>query len=168
MLVRIHRTYFYSLRHMGMINQSYPDNINLTFIALTTMAINHYLSACKTSEFKVLPEFVPGGGLQSRCKRRNINHALNNACGNESRRLDANFLSAFLHVRAKKIHHIRSMIRGWIHSTCTNPVIAQPHNNQGSIYEDVLDSFSQKLIELPDTTFNHLSSLVILGKIACE
>jgi len=40
------------------------------------------------------------------------------------------------------------------------PVIAQPHNDQGSIDEDFLDYIEEELIELPDNWFNHLINFV--------
>jgi hypothetical protein len=49
---------------MGMKDRSLIDNINPTFIAFTTMAIHHCLSAWKPGEFRVLPEFGSGGGAQ--------------------------------------------------------------------------------------------------------
>jgi hypothetical protein len=47
---------------MGMIDRSLIDKINLTFIALTAMAIPHCLSPWNAGEFPVTPEFGPGGG----------------------------------------------------------------------------------------------------------
>jgi Domain of unknown function (DUF6532) len=156
----IHRTYFYGIRQMGMKDRSLIDKINPTFIALTATAIHHCLSAWKTGEFRVPPEFGPGGGAQRKCDTRNINHAVNNACTDVFRRLDADFRSSSPEVQAKKIDNIRSMIRRRIHSTGTDPAMAQPHNDQGSFDEDFLDYVPEELIEQPDNSFNRLSSFV--------
>lgn len=156
----IHRTYFYGIRQMGMKDRSLIDKINPTFIALTATAIHHCLSAWKTGEFRVPPEFGPGGGAQRKCDTRNIDHAVNNACADVFRRLDADFRSSSPEVQAKKIDNIRSMIRRRIHSTGTDPAMAQPHNDQGSFDEDFLDYVPEELIEQPDDSFNRLSSFV--------
>jgi hypothetical protein len=47
-----------------------------------------------------------------------------------------------------------------IHSTGTDPAMAQPHNDEGSIDEDFLDYLPEELIEQPDNCFNRLSSFV--------
>jgi hypothetical protein len=47
---------------MGIQDRSLIDIINPTLIALTMSAIHHFLLAWKTGEFRVLPEFGPGGG----------------------------------------------------------------------------------------------------------
>jgi len=141
-------------------DRSLIDKINPTFIALTAMAIHHCQSAWKTGEFRVPPEFGPGGGAQCKCDTRNINHAVNDACTDEFHRLDAYFRSSLPKVQAKKIDNIRSMIRRRIHSTGTDPAMAQPHNDQGSFDEDFLDYIPEELIEQPDNSFNCLSSFV--------
>ena len=140
--------------------KSLIDKINPTFIALTATAIHHCLSAWKTGEFRVPPEFGPGGGAQRKCDTRNINHAVNNACTDVFRRLDADFRSSSPEVQAKKIDNIRSMIRRRIHSTGTDPAMAQPHNDQGSFDEDFLDYVPEELIQLPNNSFNYLISFV--------
>jgi hypothetical protein len=145
---------------MGMKDRSLIDKINPTFIALTTTAIHHFLSAWKTGEFRVSPEFGPGGGAQRKCDTRNINQAVNNACTDVFRRLNADFRSSLPEVQAKMIDTIRSMIRQRIHSTGTDPAMAQPHNDQGSFHENFLDYVPEMLIELPDNSFNRLSSFV--------
>jgi len=145
---------------MGMKDRSLIDNINPTFIALTATAIHHCLSAWKTGEFRVPPEFGPGGGAQHKCNTRNINHAVNNECTNGFCRLDGDFCSSSPDVQAKEIDNIRSMIRRRIDSTGTDPAMAQPHNDQGSFDEDFLDYVPEELIEQPDNSFNRLSSFV--------
>ena len=156
----IHRIYFYGIRQMGMKDRSLNDKINLTFIALTATAIHHCLSAWKTGEFRVLPEFGPGGEAQCKCNTRNIDHAVNNACTDVFCRLDADFRSSLPEVQAKIIDNIRSMIRRRIHTTGTDLAMAQPHNNQGSFDEEFLDYVLEELIEQPDNSFNRLSSFV--------
>jgi hypothetical protein len=52
------------------------------------------------------------------------------------------------------------MIHRRIHSTGTDPVIAQPHNDQGSFDEDFLDYLPEELRYQPDNSFNCLSSFV--------
>jgi len=136
------------------------DKINPTFVALTATAIHHCLSAWTTGEFKVPPEFGPGGGAQCKCDTTNVNHAVNNACTDVFRHLDADFRSSSPEVQAKKIDNICSMIRRRIHSTGTDPAMAQPHNDQGSFDEDFLDYILEELIEPPDNSFNRLSSFV--------
>ena len=145
---------------MGMKDRSLIDKINLTFIAPTATAIHHCLSAWKTGEFRFLPEFGPVGGAQHKCDTKNIRHAFNNACTDVLRRLDADFRSSSPEVQAKKIHNIRSMICRRIHSTGTDPAMAQPHNARGSIDEDFLDYIPEEQIEQPDNSFNCLSSFV--------
>jgi hypothetical protein len=145
---------------MGMKNRSLIDKINPTFIALTAMAIHRCLSAWKTGDFRVLPEFGPQDGAQRKCDTRKINHPVNNACADVFRRLDMDFSSSSPAVQAKTIDNIRSMIRQRIHSTGTDPVMAQPHNNQGSFHEDCLDYVPEELIEQPDNSFDRLSSFV--------
>jgi len=145
---------------MGMKDRSLIDKINRPFIALTTTAIHHCLSAGKTGKFRVPPEFGPGGGAQRKCVTRDINHAVNIACTDVFRRPDADFRSSSPEVQAKRIDNIHCMIRRRIHSTGTDPAIAQPHNEQGSFDEDFLDYILGELIEQPDNAFNHLSSFV--------
>jgi len=156
----IHWTYFYGIQQMGMKDRSLIDKINPTFIALTATAIHHCLSAWKRGEFRVPPEFGPGGGAQHKCDTRNINHAVNNACTDVFRRLDADFRSSSPEVQAKRIDNIRSMICRRILSTGTDPAMAQPHNDQGSFDENLLDYIPEELIEQPNNSFNRLSSFV--------
>jgi len=139
-------------------DSSLIDKINPTFITLTATAIHHCLSARKIGEFRVPPEFGPGGGAQCKCDPRNINHAVKNACTDIFRRLDMDFCSSTPEVQAKMIDNIRSMICRRIHSTGTDPVMAQPHNNQGSVVENFLDYVPEELIEQPENLFNHLST----------
>jgi hypothetical protein len=70
------------------------------------------------------------------------------------------FGSSSPEVQTNNIDHFRSMICQWIPSTGTDPVIAQPHNDQGSINENFLDYVPETLVELPDNSFHHLSSFV--------
>jgi len=85
---------------MVMEDRSLFDQINPTFIALTVTTNHHCLSALTTGEFRVPPEFSPGGGAQCKCDIRNINHAVNNACTDVFRHLDADFRSSLAKVPA--------------------------------------------------------------------
>jgi len=136
------------------------DKINPIFIALTAMGIQHYLSAWKRGQFRVPPEFGPEGVAQSRYDTRNINYTVNNACTDVLYHLDVHFRSFSPAVKAKKIDNICSMIHQTIHSTGTDPVMAQPHNDQGSFDEDILDYVPEELIEQPNNSFYHCSSFV--------
>jgi hypothetical protein len=52
------------------------------------------------------------------------------------------------------------MISRMINSTGTDPVMAQPHNDQGCVDEDILDYIPEELIKQPDNSFNCRSSFV--------
>jgi len=145
---------------MGMKDRSLIEKINPTFFALTTMAMHHYLSACKTGKIWVPQGFGPGGVAQRKCDTRNSNPAVNDACTDVFRHLDVDICSSLPEVPAKKIDIIRAMSRRRIHSTGTDQSMAQPHNDQGSCEEDFLDYIAEELIELPDNSFNCLSSFV--------
>jgi len=124
------------------------------------MAIHHCLSPWKIGELRVLPEFGPGGGAQRKFDTRIINHVVDDGCTAVFRRLDADFCSSSSEVQGKKIDNIRRMIRRRIHSTATDPAIAQAHDDQGSFDEDYLDYVLEELIEQPDNSFDCLSSFV--------
>jgi hypothetical protein len=51
-----------------------------------------------------------------------------------------------------------------IHSTGTDPVTVQPHNDQGSFVEEFLDYVPEELIEPPNHSFKGLSSFVAATK----
>jgi len=156
----IHRTYFYGIWQMGMKHGSLIDKINQTFIALAVTAIHHWLSAWKTDEYRVPPQFGPGGGAQCKCDTRNIDHAMNTACTDVFRCLNVDFISSSPEVQAKKIENIRTMIHWRIHSTGMDPAMAQPHNDHGSFDEDILNCIPEELIEQPDNSFDCLSSFI--------
>jgi len=141
-------------------DRSLIDTINPIFIALTATAIHHCLSAWKTAKFRVLPDFGPGGAAQHKCNTRNINHGVNNECTDVFPHLDADFRYSMPEVQAKMMDNISSMIRRRIHSTGSDPEMAQPQNDQGSIDEHFLEYLPEELIEQPDNSFNHLSSFV--------
>jgi len=103
---------------------SLSDTINQSFIALTTTAIHHCLSAWKTREFSVPPQFGPGGGAQRKCDTRNINHAVDHACTDVFRPLDMDCHPSSPEVQAQKINSISSMIGRRIHKTGTDPAMA--------------------------------------------
>jgi hypothetical protein len=130
------------------------DKINPTFIALTATA------TWKTGEFRVPPEFGPGGGAPGRCDKRNINHGVNNTYTDVFCRLDLDLRSSWPEVQAQKIDNICSMICQRIHLTGPDAAMPQPHNDQGSIAEDFRDYIPEKLIQQQNSSFNHLSSFV--------
>jgi hypothetical protein len=132
---------------MGIKDRSLIDKINLTFIAFTPTAIHQFLSPWKPGMFRVPPAFGPGGGAQRKCNTRNITHAVNNAGADVFRRLNADFRSSSPEVQGKRIRSIRSMICRRIHSTGTDPAMAQPHHDQGSFDADFLDYIPEELIE---------------------
>jgi len=136
------------------------DKITPTFIALTATAIHPCLSAWKTGKFRVLPEFGPGGGAQHECDTRNINDAVNHACTDVCRCLDADFGFFLPDFQAKMIDNICIIIHRRIQSHGMDPAMAQPHNDQGSFDEEFLHYVPEKLIEQPVNSFNCLSSLV--------
>jgi len=154
----IHRSDFYGMRLMGMEDTSMIDKINPTFIDLTAMAIHHCQSACETGEFRVQPQCGRGSGAQCKCDTSNINHRVNNASTDIFHRLNADFCSSSAEVQAKTIEKICSISRRRIHSTGTEPAMAQSHNDEGSIDEDFLDYVPEELTEQADNSFNCLSS----------
>jgi len=107
----------------------------------------------------VPPEFGPGGTAQRQCDTRHIMHPVNNACTYVFRCLDMDFCFSLPEVQANKIDNICSIIHRWIHSTCTDPAIAQPHNNQGRCGEDYHHCILEELIKQPDNSFNPLRSI---------
>jgi len=141
-------------------DRSWIDKIDPTFIAHTATAICHCLSARKTGKFRVPPDVRPGGGLQCKCDTRNIHHGVHNVCEDVFCHLDADFRSSEPGVQAKNIHSIHSMIGRRINSTGTDPAMAQPHNDQGSIDENFLDYILEELIEQPNSSSDGLSSFV--------
>jgi len=145
---------------MGMKDRSLIDKISPTFIALTVTAIHHCLLVWQAGEFRVPPEFGPGGGAQRKCDTRNIHHAVYNACTDAFRWPDTDFHFSSPEVQATKVDNICSMIRRRIHSTGTDRAMAQPHNDRGSVDEDFLLNMPEELIEQPDNLFHCLSSFV--------
>jgi len=153
---------------MGMNDTSLIDKINPTLIAHTTTAIYHCLSAWKTGEFRVPPEFGPGGGVPHKRDITNINHTVNNACTDVFGHLNADFHSSLPEVHTNKIGNIHSMIRQRIHSARMDPVMAQPRNHHSSFDEDLLDHVPDELIEQPNNSFNHLSSFVTASDVSMQ
>jgi len=96
---------------MGMKDTSLFDELNPTFIALTTTAIHHCLAAWITGVYRIPPEFGLGGGAHCKCNIRNINQAFNNACTDVFHHLNTDFHSSSPEVQAKKIDNTCSMIR---------------------------------------------------------
>ena len=97
--------------------------------------------------FRIPPEFGPGGGAQHKCDKRNIGPAVNNACTDVFRRLDADFGSFMPEVQPLQMDNIRNMIRRRIHLTGTDQAMAQPHNDEGSFDEDFLQCIPEELLE---------------------
>jgi hypothetical protein len=58
------------------------------------------------------------------------------------------------------VNSIGSMVRRGIHSTCTDPAMAQPSNDQGSNEEYLFLYISKELLKQPSYSINHLSSFV--------
>ena len=141
-------------------DRSLIHKINPTFIALTATPIHHCLSARKTGQCRVLPEFGPGGGAQRKWETRNSNHAVNEACTDVFGRLDEDFCSSSPEAQAKKIDNIHSMIYRRIHSTGSDPAMAHPPNNESRFDENFLDHIPEELIEQPENSSNRLSSFV--------
>jgi len=136
------------------------DEINPTLIALTKTAIHHCPLAWKPGECRVEREFGPGGGAQHSCDTSNINHAVNDACRDEFHCLNVDLRSFLPEVQTRKIDNICSVMHRRIHSTGTDPAMAQHPNDQGSFDEDMLDYVSEELIGQPDICLIPLSSFV--------
>jgi len=85
---------------------------------------------------------------------------VNNVCTDVFGRLNPDFSSFLQELQAKKIDNIHSMSHQRINPTGMDPAIAQPHNDQGSVDEDFLDYVQEELIEQPDNSFKHRSSIV--------
>jgi len=153
-------TYFYGIRQMWMKDRWISDLINPTFIALTATAIHHSLSAWATGQFRVPPEFGPGGGAQCKCNTRNIHPAVNNACADVVRCFDVNFRTSLPQVQTEYVDTISSMICRRNHSTGMECMMAQSHNTQGSIDEDFHRHIPEELIEQRNHYFHSISSFV--------
>ena len=141
-------------------DRSLIDQITPTFIALSPIAIHNSLSARKTDEVWVLPEFGPRGGAQCQWDKLNCNHMVIIASQDRFCRLDQDFRTFSLKVQAKMIHNIHSMIHHVIHWTGTDPAMAQPHTDKGRYDENILDYLPEELIEQPDNSLYCLSSFV--------
>jgi len=85
---------------------------------------------------------------------------VNNACTNKCRSPDTDFRSSLSVVQTRIIDNICSIIWETIHSTGTDSVLAQPHNDQGISVEDFFDYIQEELIEQPDNSFDCLISSV--------
>jgi len=93
---------------------------------------------------------------------------LNNTCPDVFHPLDMDFHSSSPEVQAKKIDNTHSMIHHRIHSTGTEPAMAQPQNNQGNYDENFLDYVPEELIQQPNNSFNRLSSFVAAAEASME
>jgi len=69
-------------------------------------------------------------------------------------------VSSLPEVHADKVGNICSMIHRRIHSTGTDPVMAQPRSTQSSFDEDFIAYVPEELIEHPDDSVHHVNSFV--------
>ena len=144
------------------------DKINLTFIALTRMAIHHCLLACITGEFiMVPPELGPRGRVHGKSNRRYFNCIVIASCRDVLHHLDMDFCSSSPKAQAKKIDNMHSMIWQRIYSTCTNPAMAQPHNDHSSFHPDCLDFVLEEGVEQPKFFLFFSAAMLLLLKLAC-
>ena len=160
----IHLTYFCGIQQMEMKDRSLIDEINLTFVAFSAMAIHHSLLAWKTGQFQVSPGYRPAGGAQRKCHTTNIHLPVNNACRDVFRHLEADFGSSSPQVQGKEALTIGSIIHTWIDPSGMDPVMAQHHKDQGGLDEDFLGYIPEALKEHPNNSFNGLSSYVAASK----
>jgi len=134
--------------------------MNPILIALTVMAMHHCLSVWKTGEFLIPPKIGLEGNAKLKSKTKNTNYAVNDVSTDVFRNHNMHCLSLPLKVEVKEVKNICSSIGPRIHSTGTDPAMAQPYNNLGSFNEDFFDFIPEKLIEQPNNSFNHHSSFV--------
>jgi len=134
--------------------QSFIHKVNLTFITHSMTTSRHQLSAWKTGECRVPPDFGRGGVEQCHWDTTNSNRARKNAFTDVFRGLDTDFCSFFPEVQGKKIDNICGMTRRTLHSTGTDPAMAQPPDHQGSLDEHFLEYIPEEQIEQPDNSFN--------------
>jgi hypothetical protein len=97
-----HWTNCYGIQQMGMKDSSLIEEINLKFIAHTTMAIHQCLSDRTAGEYRVPPEFGPGGGAQRKCDTKSINPAVDDTYADVFRNLDTDFCSSSPEVEDKQ------------------------------------------------------------------
>jgi len=115
-------------------------------------------------DIRVLGKFGPRGGAQIKHNKRKFNEAVDSACTVVPCRLDTYFHSSSTELQAKNIDNIHSLFPRWIHTTGTDPAMAQPHNKQGSIDEGFLHNVPEELIEQANISFNQFGSLVAATK----
>jgi hypothetical protein len=104
--------------------------INPIFISLTAPTVHHCLLVNTSGEFTVPPEIGLKGGAQHKCDTRIINHVEINQCGDVFHLLNVDFHSSSPEIQGDKTDNIRSMIHLRIHSTRTDPILAQPDDNR--------------------------------------
>jgi len=143
---------------MEMNDRPLIDKMNPMFIALNTTAIHHSLLAKETSQFRVLPEFDPGGGEERKCNTRTITHVVKPACKAQFGSHDSDLYASSPEEEPKQLDNISSFIHWRILSASINPVMAQHPNHQGSFDEDFLEFIPESLIEHLDNSFNHVGS----------
>jgi hypothetical protein len=83
---------------------------------------------------------------------RKIDQRVHNVYPDVFGRLAPDFYSSSPEVRSKIIHNICSTFSRSIHSTGADPVMAGPHDDQGSIVADVLDSVPEDQGQQPDNS----------------
>jgi len=106
------------------------------FIDLTTMAIHHCVSVSKTGYFRVPPEFGPGCGANCNSHARNIDPPVHKVCSEIFCCVDGDFGSSSPKVQSKMIYNTHSLNGQSIYSSGTDPAMAHPHHDQGSIDKD--------------------------------
>jgi len=87
------------------------------------------------------------------CDTTNINYTVNNACTDGICCLNVEFLSSSSEVQVEMIYTICTQMCRRIHSTGTDPAMAQPQNDQCGFDEDILDYIWEELIEWHDNMF---------------
>jgi len=141
------RTYFYGIWKMGMKDRFLINIMNPTLIALIAMAIHHCPLAWTMGEFRIFAEFGQEGRVQCKCNTRSINNTVNTTCTEVLCCLDVDFPTSLPEVQLNGRVNRYSMIRWRTHSTGTDPVMAQPHNDRVSVDENILDFVLEELIE---------------------
>jgi hypothetical protein len=124
------------------------------------MASHHSLLTWKTAWFRVPLEYGLGGKAQHMCNTRNNNPMFNHSCTDRYCCLDLDFRSYSPEVQAKMMENMRKMISRRIHSTRTDPAMAQPYNAQHRFDEDILDYVPEVLIAQPNNFLDPLCSFV--------
>jgi hypothetical protein len=156
----IHGTYLYGIPQLSTKDRSLANAVSLIFFALTVMAMHHCLSAWKIGEFLIPPDIGLGCDAELESETKNTSYAMNNLCPVVFGHHNMHCLSLPPKVEVAEVNNIRSLIHLRIHSTGTDPAMVQPHENLGSIHENLFYFIPEKLIEQSNKTFKHHSSFV--------